>query len=59
MALSLGRLSTTYVTAFYTKYIRKIDDLGELKIVEIAYGGQTAGRGMIWLRIGFWVSVTT
>jgi hypothetical protein len=31
--------------------------LDELEIVEIAYGGLTAGRGAIWLRIGFWVSM--
>jgi hypothetical protein len=31
--------------------------LVELEIVEIAYGGLTAGRGVIWLRIGFWVSM--
>jgi hypothetical protein len=31
--------------------------LGELEIVEIAYGGLAAGRRVIWLRIGFWVSM--
>jgi hypothetical protein len=35
----------------------KIDDLEGLEIVEIAYRGLTAGRGVIWLRIGFWVSM--
>jgi hypothetical protein len=35
----------------------KIDDLEGLKIVEVAYGGLAAGRGMIWLRIRLWVSV--
>jgi hypothetical protein len=31
--------------------------LDELNIVEVAYGGLAAGRGLIWLRIGFWVSM--
>jgi hypothetical protein len=31
--------------------------LGELEIVEVAYRGLAAGRGVIWLRIGFWVSM--
>jgi hypothetical protein len=31
--------------------------LGELEIVEIAYGGLAARRRVIWLRIGFWVSM--
>jgi hypothetical protein len=31
--------------------------LGELEIFEVAYGGLAAGRGVIWLRIGFWVSM--
>jgi hypothetical protein len=57
MALGLGRLLTTYVTTFYTNYICKIDDLNSLEIVEVAYGGLAAGRGMIWLRIRLWVSV--
>jgi hypothetical protein len=35
----------------------KIDDLERLEIVEVAYGGLAAGRGMIWLRIRLWVSV--
>jgi hypothetical protein len=35
----------------------KIDDLEGLEIVEVAYGGLAAGRGMIWLRIRLWVSV--
>jgi hypothetical protein len=30
---------------------KKIDDLEGLEIVEVAYGGLAAGRGMIWLRI--------
>jgi sensor histidine kinase YesM len=34
-----------------------IDDLEGLEIVEVAYGGLAVGRGMIWLRIRFWVSV--
>jgi hypothetical protein len=46
VALGLGRLFTTYVTTFYTNYIQEIDDLDELKIVEVAYGGLAAGRGM-------------
>jgi hypothetical protein len=37
VALGLGRLLTIYVTIFYTNYIRKIDDLVRLKIVEVAY----------------------
>jgi hypothetical protein len=28
-----------------------------LEIIEVAYGGLAAGRGMIWLRIRLWVSV--
>jgi hypothetical protein len=28
-----------------------------LEVVEVAYGGLAAGRGMIWLRIRLWVSV--
>jgi hypothetical protein len=28
-----------------------------LEIVEVAYGGLAAGRGMIWLRVRLWVSV--
>jgi hypothetical protein len=31
--------------------------LDELKIVEVAYGGLTAGRGVIWLRVRLWVSM--
>jgi hypothetical protein len=31
--------------------------LGELEIVEIAYGGLAAERGVIWMRIRFWVSM--
>jgi hypothetical protein len=31
--------------------------LGELKIFEVAYGGLASGRGVIWLRIGFGVSM--
>jgi hypothetical protein len=31
--------------------------LDELKIVEVAYGGLATGRGVIWLRIRFWVSM--
>jgi hypothetical protein len=31
--------------------------LDELEIVEVAYRGLAAGRGMIWLRIRFWVSM--
>jgi hypothetical protein len=31
--------------------------LGELEIVEVAYGGLAAGRGVIWMRVGFWVSM--
>jgi hypothetical protein len=33
----------------------KIDDLEGLEIIEVAYGGLAAGRGMIWLRIRLWV----
>jgi hypothetical protein len=57
MALSLGRLLTTYVTIFYTRYIIRVDDLDRLAIVEVAYGGLAVGRGMIWLRVGFWIFV--
>jgi hypothetical protein len=57
VALGPGRLLTTYVTTFYTSYIGKIDDLNSLEIVEIAYGGLAAGRGVIWLSIRLWVSV--
>jgi hypothetical protein len=28
-----------------------------LEIIEVAYGGLAAGRGMIWLRIRLWVSM--
>jgi hypothetical protein len=35
----------------------KIDDLNSLEIVKVAYGGLAAGRGVIWLRVRFWVSV--
>jgi hypothetical protein len=35
----------------------KIDDLEGLEIVEIAYGGLAAGRGIIWLRVRLWVFV--
>jgi hypothetical protein len=31
--------------------------LGELEIVKIAYGGLAVERRVIWLRIGFWVSM--
>jgi hypothetical protein len=31
--------------------------LDGLKIVEVAYGGLAVGSGVIWLRIGFWVSM--
>jgi hypothetical protein len=31
--------------------------LDKLKIVEVAHGGLPAGGGMIWLRIGFWISM--
>jgi hypothetical protein len=31
--------------------------LKELEIIEVAYGGLSAGRGMIYLRIRLWVSV--
>jgi hypothetical protein len=57
VVLGPGRLLTTYVTIFYASYIRKIDDLDKLEIVEIAYGGLAAGRGVIWLRVRLWVSV--
>jgi hypothetical protein len=57
VALGIGRLLTTYVTSFYTNHNWKIDDLGELEIVEVAYGGLATGRGVIWLGIGFWVSM--
>jgi hypothetical protein len=57
MALGLGRLLTTYVTTFYTSYICKIDDLNSLEIIEVAYGGLAAGRGVIWLRVRLWVSM--
>jgi hypothetical protein len=36
---------------------KKIDDLEGLEIIEVAYGGLAARRGMIWLRIRLWVSV--
>jgi hypothetical protein len=28
-----------------------------LEIVEVAYGGLAAGRGVIWLRVRLWVSM--
>jgi hypothetical protein len=31
--------------------------LDKLKIVEVAHGGLAAGGGMIWLRIGFRISM--
>jgi hypothetical protein len=31
--------------------------LDKLEIVEVAYRGQAAERGVIWLRVGFWVSM--
>jgi hypothetical protein len=31
--------------------------LNGLEIVEVAYGGLTAGRGVIWLRVRLWVSM--
>jgi hypothetical protein len=31
--------------------------LDKLEIVEVAYRGLAAGRGVIWLRVGFWVSM--
>jgi hypothetical protein len=31
--------------------------LDGLEIVEVAYGGLAAGRGVIWLRVRLWVSV--
>jgi hypothetical protein len=31
--------------------------LDSLEIVEVAYGGLAAGRGVIWLRVRLWVSV--
>jgi hypothetical protein len=31
--------------------------LDGLEIIEIAYGGLAAGRGVIWLRVRLWVSV--
>jgi hypothetical protein len=31
--------------------------LDELEIVEIAYEGLAAGRGVIWLRVRLWISV--
>jgi hypothetical protein len=31
--------------------------LDELEIVEVAYGGLVAERGVIWLRVRLWVSV--
>jgi hypothetical protein len=31
--------------------------LDKLKIVEVAHGGLAARGGMIWLRIGFWISM--
>jgi hypothetical protein len=36
---------------------KKIDDLEGLEIVEVAYEGLAAGRGVIGLRIRLWVSV--
>jgi hypothetical protein len=51
ITLGLGRLLTTYVTTFYTIYIWKIDDLDELEIVEVAYGGLAAERGVIGQRV--------
>jgi hypothetical protein len=51
VALCPDRLLTTYVTTSYTKYIRQIDDLDGLKIIEITYGGLATGRGVIWLRV--------
>jgi hypothetical protein len=57
MALDPGRLLTTYITTSYISYIGKIDDLERLEIIEVAYGGLTAGRGVIWLRVRLWVSV--
>jgi hypothetical protein len=56
VALDPDRLLTTYVTTSYTSYIGKIDDLDGLEIVEVAYGGLAAGRGVIWLRVRLWVS---
>jgi hypothetical protein len=35
----------------------KIDNLEILEIVEVAYEGLAAGRGVIWLRIRLWVSM--
>jgi hypothetical protein len=52
VALDPGRLLTTYVTTSHTSYIGKIDDLEGLEIVEVAYRGLAAGRGVIWLRVG-------
>jgi uncharacterized membrane protein len=57
MALALGTLLTIYVTTSYTSYIRKIDDLEGLEIIEVTYGRLAAGGGMIWLRVRLWVSV--
>jgi hypothetical protein len=57
VALDPGRLLTTYVTTFYTSYIGKIDDWDSLEIIEVAYGGLAAERGVIWLRVRLWVSV--
>jgi hypothetical protein len=57
MALSLDRLLTTYVTTLYTGYILRIDDLNKLEIIKVAYRGLAAGRGVIWLTVGFWVSM--
>jgi hypothetical protein len=57
VALGPGRLLTTYVTSLYTSYNWTIDDLDRLEIVEVAYGGLAAGRGVIWLTIRLWVSV--
>jgi hypothetical protein len=51
MALDPGRLLTSYITTSYISYIGKIDDLEGLEIVEVAYGGLAAGRGVIWLRV--------
>jgi hypothetical protein len=31
--------------------------LDKLEIVEVAYRGPAAGSGVIWLRVGFWVSM--
>jgi hypothetical protein len=57
VALDPGKLLTTYITTFYTNYICKIDDLGGLKIIEVAYEGLAAGRGVIGMRVRLWVSM--